>query len=757
MAGKSHKMKCGAGSKKYSAKLVSALFLENAAVPISSSDSLTTELKRIQKENKLLRDANTKLRTANKAMENYMAQLQKSIMKIPKPKGKVGCLGDNDKKPGYHLQERKGLSENNDLYNRIRDYVRAQAHAFELKSGTFKIKTLNFWLQYVLGQKGNGLGKGAHQCRKVNIRRPERDDEPEEGADFDPFSVLRYPDEQEDRSSNGSGDEDGDEHPEEEHSAQPFKNKNKTASVLKDQLNRSLTKHKTSSIQPLKAPNLDLSEGVKMEQGHSKYTLSDGRVLTLDAYPKSLEHYDEGFCDGVIRLQNVSNHWKSNIPNSSKLPVSTDGFHPQSPTIALPPSTPYSSALISSPQHLPGWLSFKPKPQLPQTPLKAQMKSVTVVRVIDSPLSSVVDSPKPKKETMKSKLVLKAAKAIKKRKLIPEVSSVGTRSSKCKYTDDIAVKVPMPSQGSLPNYNRMLRGAILPLHIHSWVAQTKLFTDKDSIYLEDGTISILHELSKDEYPEILVLNITKNVSHYSCPALFIDAQLFPLLHLSVNHFDAHSSPRNNLNLPTGNLQLYFKLDPEDAHWKWAQYRALIETLTKQTQGLTLLLSSHIKAELIWRTCLFSSIPPGHITVMNGDLVTLEPGGWLNDTIIELGLRTPILTFDSMGTHHPRVQKILEDYLISEAYDKRNVACMPSSLYFNVPVPIQTNGDDYGIYLMLAAETFTNNWILTKKAINNLKGNTLNLFEEWNTVSAVNAHHALKSKILTISQSSSKTT
>ncbi|KAF8502410.1 hypothetical protein JB92DRAFT_2833631 [Gautieria morchelliformis] len=606
MAGKNHKMKHGAGSKNHSAELVSALFLENAAVPISSSDSLVTELKHIKKENKLLRDANKKLRTANEATENHMAQLLKSTMKIPKPKGEVGHLGDNDKKPGYHLQERMGLSENNDLYNRIRDYVRAQSHGFELNSGTFKNQDLELlaaicvqtknkwpWLGHyesdwrVLAMLKKYLqGKGAHQRRKVNIRHCERDDKPkealpEEGANLDPFAVLGYPDEQEDCSSNGSGDEDGDEHPEEEDSAQTFKNKNKTASVLKDQLNRPLTKHKTSSIQPLKAPNLDLSEVLpKWNQGTQKYTLTNGRVLMLDAYPKRLEHYEEGFCDRVIRSQNAFNHWKvgsvlesedllsprsmackhptktvlskSNIPNCS---VSTNVFHPQSPTLALPPSTPYSPALISSPQQSPGWLDFEPKPQLPQTPLKAQMKSVTVVRVIDSPLSTVVDSPKPKKETMKSKLVPKAAKAIKKTKPMPEVSSVGTRSSKCKYTDDIAVKVPVQC-----DISRMLWGAILPLCIHSGAAQTKLFTDKDSIYLKDGTISILCELSKDEYEEILVLNITKNVSHYSSPALFIDAQLFPLLHFSVNHFDAHYSPHNSLNLPMGNLQLYFKLE-----------------------------------------------------------------------------------------------------------------------------------------------------------------------------------------------------
>ncbi|KAF8528729.1 hypothetical protein JB92DRAFT_2825960 [Gautieria morchelliformis] len=365
-------------------------------------------------------------------------------MKTPKPKGKAGCSGDNYKKPGYHLQERMGLSENNDLYNRIR-----------------------------AKKKWPSLGHYESDWQVLAILKKYL-----QGADFDPFVVLGYPDEQEDRSSNGSGDEDGGRT---QHMA--IQNKNKTASVLKDQLNRPLTKHKTSSIQPLKAPNLDLSEGTLLEakwnKGTQKYTLSDGRVLTLDAYPKSIEHYDKGFCDGVIHSRN----------------------------------------------HSPGWLDFEPKPQLPQTPLKAQMKSVTVVRVIDSPLSSVVDSPK-------SKLVPKAAKAIKKTKPMPEVSSIGTRSSKCKSTDDIAMKVPM-----------------------------------DSIYLEDGAISILRELSKYEYEEILVLNITKNNG----------------LTLSINHFDAHSSPQNSLNLPMGNLQLYFKLDPEDAYWKWVQYRALIETLAKQMQ------------------------------------------------------------------------------------------------------------------------------------------------------------------------------
>jgi len=65
----------------------------------------------------------------------------------------------------------------------------------------------------------------------------------------------------------------------------------------------------------------------------------------------------------------------------------------------------------------------------------------------------------------------------------------------------------------------------------------------------------------------------------------------------------------------------------------------------------------------------------------------------------------IFTLDSMGSNHPQAQKILQQYLVEEAKDKKNVTEVRLATKRKVQVPSQPNFCDCGVYLLHFVKVF----------------------------------------------------
>jgi len=67
--------------------------------------------------------------------------------------------------------------------------------------------------------------------------------------------------------------------------------------------------------------------------------------------------------------------------------------------------------------------------------------------------------------------------------------------------------------------------------------------------------------------------------------------------------------------------------------------------------------------------------------------------------------THIFTLDSLGTKHPQAIKVLKQYLVMEAKDKRGIEACSEAKGKQALVPSQPNFCDCGLYLLHFAETF----------------------------------------------------
>ncbi|KAJ7069665.1 hypothetical protein C8F01DRAFT_1113532 [Mycena amicta] len=111
------------------------------------------------------------------------------------------------------------------------------------------------------------------------------------------------------------------------------------------------------------------------------------------------------------------------------------------------------------------------------------------------------------------------------------------------------------------------------------------------------------------------------------------------------------------------------------------------------------------AEVRLNSPVDDEVPDEEVEVVNGD----QP-------------RTYVFTLDSLGSRHPRVGKLLNQYLRQEALEKKKVPMEGSSrsIYKHALVPHQPNFCDCGIYLLHLAQTFIsdpdkfNKIILTKR-------------------------------------------
>ncbi|KAG9315733.1 hypothetical protein JVU11DRAFT_3380 [Chiua virens] len=74
---------------------------------------------------------------------------------------------------------------------------------------------------------------------------------------------------------------------------------------------------------------------------------------------------------------------------------------------------------------------------------------------------------------------------------------------------------------------------------------------------------------------------------------------------------------------------------------------------------------------------------------------------------DLPAQTYIITLDSLGSRHPQALKVLRQYLISEAKDKRNFDEVRDAVGKQVQVPVQPNTWDCGIYLLHFVKVFMN--------------------------------------------------
>ncbi|KIJ62621.1 hypothetical protein HYDPIDRAFT_114280 [Hydnomerulius pinastri MD-312] len=70
-------------------------------------------------------------------------------------------------------------------------------------------------------------------------------------------------------------------------------------------------------------------------------------------------------------------------------------------------------------------------------------------------------------------------------------------------------------------------------------------------------------------------------------------------------------------------------------------------------------------------------------------------------------QTHIFTLDSLGTRHPQAIKVLKQYLVREAKDKRNFDEVRDAVGKQVQVPVQPNTWDCGVYLLHLTKVFMN--------------------------------------------------
>ncbi|TDL13318.1 cysteine proteinase, partial [Rickenella mellea] len=121
----------------------------------------------------------------------------------------------------------------------------------------------------------------------------------------------------------------------------------------------------------------------------------------------------------------------------------------------------------------------------------------------------------------------------------------------------------------------------------------------------------------------------------------------------------------------------------------------------------------INEDLHWY--LLVVINPGHMlggsvqtSTMKGKGVGLDapPNG--NGSTSCPATSTLILSMDSLGRRRPKVTKMIESFLQSEATFREFSDCPSNAKGVHIPVPMQPNLCDCGLYLLQNAKTFINN-------------------------------------------------
>ena len=74
-------------------------------------------------------------------------------------------------------------------------------------------------------------------------------------------------------------------------------------------------------------------------------------------------------------------------------------------------------------------------------------------------------------------------------------------------------------------------------------------------------------------------------------------------------------------------------------------------------------------------------------------------------MIDFGFRTYVFTFDSLGTQHNKACKLLSQYIMAEAREKKGFDNPSEAKGKKAQVPVQPNYCDCGLYLLHFAKMF----------------------------------------------------